>query len=114
MINFGFLGANMRTASLKKVLDHDSIGNVKPTPALVADRDSALLDAYSQAVVRAAEKMSPSVVFIQVSKALPPARGQVERGREARGSGSGFVFTPDGLFLPTATWFKARVKSPSR
>ena len=89
----------MRTASLKKVLDHDSIGNVKPAPALVADRDSALLDAYSQAVVRAAEKMSPSVVFIEVSKALPPARRQVERGREARGSGSGFVFTPDGFIL---------------
>ena len=89
----------MRTASLKKVLDHDSIGNVKPAPPLVADRDSALLDAYSQAVVRAAEKMSPSVVFIEVSKALPPARRQAERGREARGSGSGFVFTPDGFIL---------------
>ena len=89
----------MRTAILKKVLDHDSIDNAKSAPPLVSDRDSALLDAYSQAVVHAAEKVSPSVAFIEVSKALPPARRQVERGREARGSGSGFVFTPDGFIL---------------
>jgi len=89
----------MRTAILKKVLDHDFAGNAKPAQPLVSDRDSALLDAYSQAVVHAAERVSPSVVFIEVSKALPPARGQVERGREARGSGSGFVFTPDGFIL---------------
>src|SRR5690349_707677 len=99
MINLRFLGANMRTAILKKVLDHDFAGNAKRAQPLVSDRDSALLDAYSQAVVHAAERVSPSVVFIEVSKALPPARGQVERGREARGSGSGFVFTPDGFIL---------------
>jgi S1-C subfamily serine protease len=53
--------------------------------------DIALLDAYSRAVVDAVEKLSPSVVHIQVS-------GR-RRGRENEGSGSGFIFAPDGFVL---------------
>ena len=89
----------MRTAVLKKVLDHNPTGKATPNPPLASDRDAALLDAYSQAVVYAAEKVSPSVAFIEVSKALPQRRSTVERRPEARGSGSGFVFTPDGFIL---------------
>jgi S1-C subfamily serine protease len=58
--------------------------------------DSALLDAYSQAVVGAAEKISPSVVKIDVTQAGRRRSGQP---RERQGGGSGFVFTPDGLIL---------------
>jgi len=58
--------------------------------------DSALLDAYSQAVVSAAEKISPSVVKIEVAQ---PARSRSGEPRERQGGGSGFVFTPDGLVL---------------
>ena len=58
--------------------------------------DSHLLDAYSQAVVSAAEKISPSVVKIEVSQA---GRGRSGDPRERQGGGSGFVFTPDGLIL---------------
>jgi S1-C subfamily serine protease len=58
--------------------------------------DSALLDAYSQAVVGAAEKLSPSVVKIDVAQA---ARSRSGEPREQQGGGSGFVFTPDGLIL---------------
>lgn len=58
--------------------------------------DSALLDAYSQAVVSAAEKVSPSVAKIEVTQAARAGNGE---SRERRGGGSGFVFTPDGLVL---------------
>ena len=58
--------------------------------------DSALLDAYSQAVVGAAEKLSPSVVKIDVAQAGKSRSGEP---RERQGGGSGFVFTPDGLIL---------------
>ena len=66
-------------------------------PGLSASsHDSALLDAYSNAVVRAAEKLSPSVVKIDVAQ---PARARSGEPAERQGGGSGFVFTPDGLIL---------------
>lgn len=58
--------------------------------------DSLLLDAYSNAVVSAAEKLSPSVVKIDVAQ---QARGRSGESTERQGGGSGFVFTPDGLIL---------------
>ena len=58
--------------------------------------DASLLDAYSQAVVRAAEAISPSVVKIEVAH---PGRSRSGEPRERQGGGSGFVFTPDGLVL---------------
>jgi S1-C subfamily serine protease len=62
--------------------------------------DLSLLDAYSQAVVHAAERVSPSVVFIEASKERSaPGQSASRHAREARGSGSGFIFTPDGLIL---------------
>jgi S1-C subfamily serine protease len=57
--------------------------------------DVDLLDAYSQAVVSAVDRVAPSVVGVEVR----PSRGD-RRGRgRGPGSGSGFVFTPDGLVL---------------
>jgi S1-C subfamily serine protease len=71
-----------------------------PVTAETPPDDSQLLDAYSLAVVGAADKVSPSVVNIEVTQSVP-GRGAV-RGinpREARGNGSGFIFTPDGFIL---------------
>jgi S1-C subfamily serine protease len=53
-----------------------------------------LLDAYSRAVVGAADSVSPSVVSIDVTRSERKAPGG-----ELRGNGSGFVFTPDGFIL---------------
>ena len=62
--------------------------------------DELLMDAYSRAVITAAEKVSPSVVFIEVQQPVRNRRGNVPRmPRETRGSGSGFIFTPDGFIL---------------
>ena len=62
--------------------------------------DEELLDAYSRAVISAAERVSPSVVYIEVEQPIRSRRrGPARVPREARGSGSGFIFTPDGFIL---------------
>jgi len=57
---------------------------------LAGDNDAALLDAYSRTVTGALERVQQAVAFIAVDRAPPGARG---------GSGSGFLFTPDGYLL---------------
>jgi S1-C subfamily serine protease len=61
---------------------------VSPSPP-AAPGDDALFDAYSRAVIRAAEEVGPSVVNIEVRR----------RTGERLGSGSGFIITPDGFVL---------------
>lgn len=62
--------------------------------------DDGLLDAYSAAVTAAAEKVSPSVVNIEIRHSSDARQGSRSRGpAELRGSGSGFVLTPDGFIL---------------
>jgi S1-C subfamily serine protease len=62
--------------------------------------DHHLLDAYSQAVTAAAEAVGPSVVNIEVHHTgRGTALADPRRPREPRGTGSGFLFTTDGLML---------------
>lgn len=67
-------------------------GEPRPNPS---DDESRLFDAYSRAVVQAAETVGASVVRIEVTKQRQTRRGP----REGGGSGSGFVISPDGLVL---------------
>src|SRR5262245_59851165 len=64
-------------------------------PQGTQDEESALIDAYSQAVMRAVETVGPSVVKIEVT----PTRSARHGPREGGGSGSGFIISPDGLVL---------------
>ena len=80
-------------------------GNGMPAEDLGISRsvptsDHELLDAYSRAVISAAEKVSPSVVKIDVHHRWGGRRAGDRSGpQEAHGAGSGFVFTPDGFVL---------------
>lgn len=59
--------------------------------------ENELLDAYSRSVINASEKVSPAVVKLEVTREMRRRR----RGGsdQTNGSGSGFVFTPDGFVL---------------
>jgi S1-C subfamily serine protease len=62
--------------------------------------DAEAFDAYSRAVVSAAERVSPSVVNIVVYQGTQ-RRGENDSKTldERSGTGSGFIFTPDGFIL---------------
>jgi len=59
--------------------------------------DSEALDAYSQAVVGAVERVGPAVVHLEVAGVPTARRGGAPS--ETSGTGSGFFFTPDGFLL---------------
>ncbi len=83
---------------------NDESSKGSPVATVSALNDDSLLDAYSTAVTGAVERMSPSVVNIEVHQAVPAngagrARSGEPQNKERRGGGSGFIFTPDGLIL---------------
>ena len=57
------------------------------------------LDAYSQAVMAAADKVGPAVVSLQVGTGRKNVPSDPRVTPEAHASGSGFIFTPDGYLL---------------
>ena len=65
--------------------------------------DAELLDAYSSVVVNAVERVGPSVAHLAVWTNAGPQRGRQRATRDGErspsGTGSGFVFTPDGFML---------------
>jgi len=70
-------------------------GSEPPASGVPAGRSTAadgeLLDSYSRAVIDVVDCVAPAVVHVEV-------RG-VRNGRQAEGSGSGVVVSPDGLIL---------------
>jgi S1-C subfamily serine protease len=89
------------TKKVFRLLSDDGVkGGEARTFDAVPPLEDDLLDAYSQAVIHAAERVNPSVVNIDVRKR--PREKQTTRFRppgELRGNGSGFIFTPDGFIL---------------
>lgn len=60
--------------------------------------DMALLDAYSQTVVRVTQQVSAAVVHLQVRKKQTP-NARPARGNEGAGTGSGFIISTDGFIV---------------
>jgi S1-C subfamily serine protease len=85
----------LRELNGEVVTNRSTIAVVPGEPA----SDSKLLDAYSEAVASVAESVSPAVVNIEVRHQLSRHAAPDQPAREAGGSGSGFVFTPDGFVL---------------
>lgn len=82
------------------LVDFNAIDKVETdsfTAAGAGNSDDDWLDAYSRAVIYAADRISPAVVNIEVQKRTQ-WRGRPS-GQEAAGHGSGFIYTPDGFIL---------------
>jgi serine protease Do len=60
-----------------------------------APNDDEALDAYSRSVIAVAERLTPSVANLRVSR-------RVRGGRQLAGGGSAVVITPDGFMLTSA------------
>jgi S1-C subfamily serine protease len=71
------------------------LGPEQPASASDALPDDEALDAYSRAVTTVAERLSPSVGSLRVSR-------RVRGGRRLDGGGSSVVITPDGFMLTSA------------
>jgi len=75
--------------------------------SFLQDTDDELLDAYSNAVVSASERVAASVVNVEIERPKRTRRrDNVDRSNQKlreddieRGGGSGFIFTPDGYIF---------------
>ena len=72
--------------------------------AVIPHTDAEALDAYSAAVIAVAERLSPSVASLRVTR---PSRG----GRVPAGAGSAFALSPDGFMLSSAHVVAGRMRS---
>jgi S1-C subfamily serine protease len=64
--------------------------------------DSPLLDSYSATIVNVVERVGPAVGFVSMQRRVGDQKRAAKRdgaNRQVSGTGSGFVFTPDGYML---------------
>jgi S1-C subfamily serine protease len=77
---------------LLRVVDGDpDVSPPAPDRSAAGARERDALDAYSRVIVNVAESLGPAVVNLRATNG--------ESGRRSGGSGSGFLFTPDGFLL---------------
>ncbi len=88
-----FAGSGREWGGLTPVADTSDHEPAPSAQIAAPPEDGQLLDAYSRAVVEAADQASHAVVNIEVHKRVP---GRTET---RAGGGSGFVISPDGLVL---------------
>src|SRR5579871_3722759 len=84
--------------STARFLSTENLPVPSPARELAPYDNEGLLDAYSSAVIYASEKVSPSVVNIDVFQKGRRWR-EAETSLHRAGSSSGFLFTPDGFIL---------------
>src|SRR6266481_8030311 len=87
----------MRSSSLKFISNNGALSNSQPL-----SRDSSddhLFDAYSRAVMGAAEAVSPAVVNIEVVQRSGRSTDNSRNPDAPAGSGSGFIVAPDGYII---------------
>ena len=94
-----------RTSFVDALLDPQE-GNGKPELDQERLADEEALDAYSHAVMSVAERLSPSVASLRVSR-------RVRGGRLLDGAGSAVAITPDG-FMVTSAHVVARTDGSGR
>ena len=78
---------------LRLVRAEESANHRPASPPVPTEAEA--LDAYSRVVTTVAERLSPSVANLRVSR-------RVRGGRRLDGAGSGVVITPDGFMLTSA------------
>lgn len=88
----------------------------EPAQDRVPPADGELFDAYSRAVVNAAERVGPAVVRVDVERKVSVRTRRGTSQRDVAGHGSGFIFTPDGFILTNSHVVKGagvvRVETP--
>src|SRR5262249_45769826 len=93
-------GASRMQPVLRLVSSNDPERSEREPPYHDPLTDEPVLDAYSQAVVRVAERVSPAVVHIEVhSQRGSASRWDPRLAPDVRGHGSGFLVTPDGFIV---------------
>ncbi len=96
--NFDGVATTPSWLTASGVAAHDERTEADPLASVEAAE--SFLDAYSQAVVKVAETVSPAVVNIAVKKAASSGRrGGFGNFGEVNGTGSGVLITPDGYIL---------------
>ena len=96
-LNQALTGTMSKT--LRRVSDNSAQARLLNSGAESPVHDALLLDAYSQAVINATERANASVVHISALQDRVSSHRAASDGQQPAGSGSGFVFTPDGFIL---------------